>query len=123
MKFDDATMDFEGPVCDDCLNWNKIRASLCALHLQRNFFDPCIVHIILGYVRPLTSGIEFRRHWLRRELLGAPGTYSPFFNLFTYAGNGMAGNISDVEDIADRMVVLADGWTPTQGSAQAVVNK
>ena len=30
--------------------------------------------------------------------------YSPFYNLFSYGGNGAAGNISDNEDIVDRML-------------------
>ena len=41
---------------------------------------------------------------MRKFLLGAPYTYSPFFNLFTFAGNRDAGNISDHEDIVDRIV-------------------
>ena len=72
--------------------------------MQKKLFDFHIMQTVFSFLCPRKSKTNFRRFFMRKFLLGAPYTYSPFFNLFTFAGNRDAGNISDHEDIVDRIV-------------------
>ena len=93
--------------CDDC----------CFTGLMKNLVGPAFAEklgseetfgLVLKYLTG-SSRRKFRKEYWRGILNGAPWTWSPFWNLFTYCGNGMAGNISRQEDIADRIVAFIVG--------------
>ena len=106
-RCNEATLNEEGETCEDCRWLDKASLSLCARHLQKDFFDLPVTQTILSFLCPRTSKARFRRFFLRKILQGAPWTYSPFYNLFSYAGNGAAGNMSTYRDIVDHIVEYA----------------
>ena len=61
---------------------------------------------LVRYLQPMHDALaNFRGQYLRKMLMGPP--YAPSkFRLLTYYGNGMAGNISDTEDIIDRVIAF-----------------
>ena len=103
----EATLNEEGQICDDCLCWDGAWPLLCFPQKQKTqkHIELSIAQTILGFVCPREEPGRIRRHLLRRTLVGAPHTYSLLYNLFTYCDNEREGNISMYEDILNRIVV------------------
>ena len=83
-----------------------MEASPVGRHLKTIVAEQILAHHVLEYLKPRTSRRDFRRESWRCLLKGAPWTESPFFHLFTYAGNGIYGTISETEDVLGRVIAF-----------------
>jgi len=123
-----------GILCPDCANKERIEHKTeeivhsMPFHGLGKDFNKEVLGIISKFcVGQLDGDAIFRGDYLRCMLLGPPvnflGLRLPWatrpmvaFRNFTYASNGIAGNISDNEDIIDRIIGYVVG--PREGRWQ-----
>ena len=80
--------------------------SMVALHLARTFRPPQhIIRTIIEYVNWNDPAAEFRLQYLLNMLLASGSG----FRLLTHFYSGIHGNISQTEDIIDRIVLFVVG--------------
>ena len=96
--------------CIQCKNAVVASTKGCVWMMPlRNKLSPGITDRVVSYLLP--SGdvyADFTRKYLRVMLLGPPSHPSQFRRL-TYGANGMAGNISQCEDVIDRVLEFVCG--------------
>ena len=98
-----------GVPCPSC--GNKLFATLqlgttVARHFERTLSIPqYIIRLIVEYLYWHDPDAEFRRQYLLNKLL----TRGSEFRLLTYFHNGIHGNISQCEDIIDKVLLFVVG--------------
>ena len=104
-------LNYPDGLCLDCQNADARSARRTLFkHLGATHNIPDSFFFALGpYLQPMHNAkAEFRRLYLSKLLLG-PQNIRQRFQLLTHFGNGKDGNISDNEDIIDRVLDFVCG--------------
>ena len=81
---------------------------MVARHFENTFNIPlCVIRSTVEYLYWHDPDADFRRQYLLNVLLTGPG-----FRFLTYFHNGIHSNISQCEDIIDRVLLFVVGNSP-----------
>ena len=90
--------------CLDCPNTEFVERSTSSIafrHLRKaSYLSARALHIVATFIHWNDSDAEFKRQYLLSVLM----TKGSVFRQFTFFYNKKSGNISDLEDVIDRIV-------------------
>ena len=106
-------------ICYACENTKALMArTTIVTHFHKIKLPAPAIADVQSFLQPLYDlNAEFRRLYLRQVLMQpwsppvgqVQGDKRSVFHLFTYYGNGMAGTISQTEDVASRILSFVCG--------------